>query len=163
MKIKSEKGFTGIDIAIAIVLVFIFVALIATLSYRISSTSKELDLKVDATYHAVDEIEKVKTWDFTKLIGVYATGEHPTQNTTTSNLMINDETTPVNTDGPGEEIKDSENNGTGFYKKITIKDYHDIDITKTEDVVKKVTVVISYQFKGKTEEVKLSILLAREK
>ena len=46
---------------------------------------------------------------------------------------------------------------------LEINDYHDIDITKTEDVVKKVTVVISYQFKGKTEEVKLSILLAREK
>ena len=34
MKLKSEKGFTGVDVAIAVVVLFIFVSLIAIMSYR---------------------------------------------------------------------------------------------------------------------------------
>ena len=148
MRIRSEKGFTGIDIAVSIVLVFIFSALIATLSFRISSTSKELEHRVDATYHAIDEIEKIKGWSFNDLIG---------KNANSTDITINNETIPINESGPGTQIGE-----TGFYKKKLIKDYHDIDQTKTPDVVKKVTVIISYQFKGQTEEVKLSTIFVRE-
>ncbi len=153
MRIRSEKGFTGIDIAVSVVLVFLFVGLIVTLSTRISSVSKELELKVNATYMAVDEIEKVKGWDFNELIDVGEETEEITFDEGTEDKV----TITVNNSEPGTPIDD-----TGFYKRILIKDYSDIDPTKIPNIVKKVTVVISYQFKGKTEEVKLSILLARE-
>ena len=148
MRIRSEKGFTGIDIAASIVLVFIFSALIATLSFRISSTSKELEHRVDATYHAIDEIEKIKLWSFNDLIG---------KNANSTDITINNETIPINVVGAETQIGETE-----FYKKIMIKDYKDIDPNKTSDIVKKVTVIISYQFKGQTEEVKLSTIFVKE-
>ncbi len=57
---KSEKGYTGIDIAISVVVLFIFVSVITTLSYSFNSSSKEVELKAEATAIAVQEIEKIK-------------------------------------------------------------------------------------------------------
>ena len=49
MKIKSEKGIVGADIAIAVVVIFIFVSLISILIYNINSLSKPNALKKDIT------------------------------------------------------------------------------------------------------------------
>lgn len=64
MKMKSEKGYTGIDIAISVVVIFIFVSMIAILSYQMNSYSKEIELKSEATSLAIDEIEKIKNMTF---------------------------------------------------------------------------------------------------
>lgn len=64
MKMKSEKGYTGIDMAISVVVIFIFVSLIAILSYQMNSYSKEIELKSEATSLAIDEIEKIKNMTF---------------------------------------------------------------------------------------------------
>ena len=53
---KSEKGYIGVDIAISIVVLFIFVSLIASLSYRVNSSSQEIELKSKASELAVSEI-----------------------------------------------------------------------------------------------------------
>lgn len=60
MSFKNEKGYTGIDIAISVVVLFIFVSLIAFLSYRFNSSAKELQLKSQALILAIDEIETIK-------------------------------------------------------------------------------------------------------
>ena len=67
MKLKSEKGFTGIDMAIAVVVLFIFVSIIAMLSYSINSSAKEINLKSEATAIAVEEIEKLKNKTFDEI------------------------------------------------------------------------------------------------
>ena len=60
MKIRSEKGYTGIDIAISVVVLFLFVSLIATMSYQVNSSVNGVKLKSEATQIAVEEIEKLK-------------------------------------------------------------------------------------------------------
>ena len=151
MKFKSEKGFTGVDIAIAIVVLFIFVSIISILSYGVSSSAKELELKSKATYLAIDELEKMKNLDFETIAdyGVcfdnkvnYIGKDENEQNIVIDEVAID-----------GEE---------GFYRTILINDYKDIDSTKTEGLVKKVTVQISYVFKAKTEMVEMSTVLAKE-
>lgn len=67
MKIKSEKGYTGIDIAISLVVLFIFVSIIATLSYNFNSSAKEIELEAKATEMAVVEIERIKNKSFEDL------------------------------------------------------------------------------------------------
>lgn len=64
MKFKSEKGYTGIDIAIAVVVLFIFVSLIAFLSYGNNSATKEIELKSEALNLAVEQIESLKSRNF---------------------------------------------------------------------------------------------------
>lgn len=60
MHIKEEKGLTGIDISISIILITIFIALIANLIVNINSNSEDIERKTVATSYAVQEIEQIK-------------------------------------------------------------------------------------------------------
>lgn len=139
MKLRSEKGFTGIEIAVSVVIIFIFVSIIAILNYRISSTAKEIELKSDATYLAINEIESVKSDNFSK----YNNRSEKNGNS----IIVNN-----------EEIKD------GYYKTISVIDYTDLpgNENKTENIVKKVTVKVSYMFKAKEQTVELSTVVTKE-
>lgn len=130
---KSEKGYIGVDIAISIVVLFIFVSLIASLSYRVNSSSQEIELKSKASELAVSEIETIKnkTWE------------------------------DITTEDPAyREMTEIEE---GYARTILVQDYHDIDATKTPDIVKRIIVQIQYRYKGKTQTVELSTLIAKEK
>lgn len=129
---KSEKGYAGVDIAISIVVLFIFISLIATLSYRANSSSKEIELKSKATQIAVTEIERIK---------------NKTWNDITTEDIAYRETTEVE---------------QGYFRTIVVNDYHDIDSSKNSDIVKKISVQIQYMFKGKQETVELSTIIAKE-
>lgn len=140
MKIKSNKGFTGIDIAISIIVVFIFVSLIAVLIYNYNSSSQELELKTEATYLAISEIENVKNNGF-------ETYENLSE-TEGNNIVVENEPTTTN----------------GFYKTITVKDYTDIEGNedKIPNLVKQVTVKITYTFNAKEQSVELTTVLAKD-
>ena len=114
------------------VVLFIFVSLLATLSYNFNSKAKEMELKSEATSIAVSEIEnlKAKNWN-----------------------EIEQEKTTL------EEIKEIKQ---GFFREVIIQDYHEINSSKTMGIVKKVTVKIQYQFKSKVQEVELATLITRE-
>lgn len=139
MELRSEKGFTGIEIAVSVVIIFIFVSIIAILNYRISSTAKEIELKSDATYLAINEIESVKSDSFSK----YDNRSEKNGNS----IIVNN-----------EEIKE------GYYKTISVIDYTDLpgNENKTENIVKKVTVKVSYMFKAKEQTVELSTVVTKE-
>ena len=64
MKIKDEKGFSGIDITVAVIIILLFMSLITTVFYNITISSKTLERKTEATYIAVDVIEKIKALDY---------------------------------------------------------------------------------------------------
>ena len=140
MNFRSEKGFTGIDIAVSVVIIFIFISIIAMLSYRINSTSKEIQLKSDAIYVAINEIENAK-----------------------SKGLEEDEGRSV-ADGNSVVVENVETEKQGYYKTITVLDYTDLDgnADKTKDIVKKVTVKITYMYKAKEQSVELSTLLTKE-
>lgn len=57
---KNQKGYTGVDIAISIVVITMFISLIALLISRFNGSSNELDLKSQAIDIAIQEIERVK-------------------------------------------------------------------------------------------------------
>lgn len=57
---KSEKGYTGVDIAISVIVITMFVAIIALLISRFNGSSNEVELKAEAVDIAIQEIEKVK-------------------------------------------------------------------------------------------------------
>ena len=133
MKIKSQKGYTGIDIAISVVVLFIFVSIIATLSYNFNSSAKQIELEAKATQIAVNEIEKMKNIDFEEIKDI--SGKYADM----------------------EEIEIEE----GFYKNIIIQDYADIENNKIPGLVKKVTVQIKYMFKTEEQVVELSTVLSK--
>lgn len=135
MKLKSEKGFTGIDIAISIVVLFIFVSLIASLIYNYNVSSKEATRKSTALELAINEIESIKTKKFDDI-----------NNDPSINNVTNEATAQK-----------------GFYKTIIVEDYAEIVTGEKErDIVKKVTVKISYMSNGKEEKVELSTIVTKE-
>ena len=54
MNVKSQKGFTGIDITIAIIVITLFVSIISVVFYNITISSKKVERKTEATYIAQD-------------------------------------------------------------------------------------------------------------
>ncbi len=151
MKFRSEKGFTGVDISVAIIILFIFISTIATLTYDFNSSSKQIQIRGEAIEIAISEIEKVKNSGFEKYSG------------------FNYGNTSENVDFKNQPVYFEKEDGTigkkdGYYKTILVEDYSDIsnysDIQP--DLVKKVTVTISYQYKGEEQSVNLSTILAKE-
>lgn len=137
MKLRKQNGITGLDIVIAIVVLFIFVSVISIIAYNINSSSKEVELKYEATSIAINEIEIVKNRGF-------------------SQYENYDET-----DGIIEENELKE----GFLRTITVQDYTDLEGNelKQAGIVKKVNVKVAYMFKGKTQKVELSAILSKER
>ena len=141
MKFYSEKGYTGVDIAISVIVIFIFVSLISFLIYRFNSSAKEVELKSEATSIAVEEIEKVKQDGFDGM-------NKDTKKDKNGNSLEN------------QKVENKE----GFFKTIIVQDYADLDNNseKIPNLVKKVTVKISYMFQAKEQSVELSTILSKE-
>ena len=132
MNFKSEKGYTGVDVGISIVVLFLFVSLIAIVSYQINSSAKEIELKAQAAEREKEQIET------NKKVGI-------------------EEIENLEKENP-EPIEGKD----GFYKKIIVKDYQEIDSSKEEGIVKKVTVQIQYVFKSEQKTIELSTILTKE-
>ena len=67
MNIKSERGFTGIDVTVAILVITVFIALISVLLASLDSNSKSISRRTEATYQAVNLIEEQKAKNIEEL------------------------------------------------------------------------------------------------
>lgn len=143
MLVKNEKGLTGVDITISIVVMTIFMAMIANLIVNIKLNTQDIKRKSTATSYAVQEIEKIKAQGY---INDY------------DSIGINSE----------ETLKDEDiyNNSefSGYHKKVTIKDYVLVinNNTKTKDIVKEITVEISYKLGSKDKKIVISTYVSKE-
>ena len=142
MLIEEEKGVTGIDLAISIIIITIFIAMVGNLIININLNSKDTQRKTIATSYAMQEIEKIKAKGY---IDSY------------NDKGINQEDKIEE-----DDIIDSNNNFTGYHKKVSIKDYVLIqeDNTKKANLVKKITVEISYKLKNNDKSVSISTYVA---
>ena len=60
MKLKNNKGFTGVDVAVSLVILLVFIAFISALFYNVSTTTKRIERKTQATDIAIAFIEAMK-------------------------------------------------------------------------------------------------------
>lgn len=148
---KNQKGYTGVDIAISVVVITIFIALIGTLVFNFNSGSDEMEYKSKALDYAINEIERLKALDIN------------------DQEIIDFETATSKGTAAENEILDENNKGTGYYEKIEVVDAKDImsdsDLggrAGVSGLVKKVTVTVSYQFRNQTKSVELSTIVAKD-
>ena len=143
MSIKDEKGLTGVDIAISLIIITIFIAMIANLIAITNLTSQDAQRKSIATSYAIQEIEKIKAKGYVS--------DYDSKGITSEEIL-------------NEEDIYNNSEFTGYHKKISIKDYVLIvnDTTKQKDVVKEITVEISYKLGNKEKNVKISTYIAKE-
>ena len=143
MKFKKNNGFTGVDISIAIIILFIFISIIATLSYEFNLSSRKLQTKGEAIEIAIKEIEKIKRNGFQEVEDLNSKSEKDKNGKQLKNQLVD-----------GKE---------GYYKTILVQDYNEIS-TRTdikENLVKKVSVIITYQYRGVEQSVELSTIVSK--
>lgn len=126
MDLKKNKGFTGVDISIALIVLIIFVGTIATIIYNFEVQSKAIERKSEATSIIIDILEYAKASNFNELNTEYLTNY--------------------------KDINYSDKNGYD----ITINCQTDVEAlgiqnNNTENVAKKVTVSVKYLV-GKNEQ-----------
>lgn len=133
--LKSENGITGIDITVSVLIITLFVAMLTTIFFNINTDSKAMERKTEATHYAISLIEDIKNKSFEEL-----------------NNFI---------DTQGSSILDENGKQTPYTKKIFVIDYAEMEGNKDKkpNIVKKVTVEVSYMNKGETEKIELSTLL----
>ena len=142
--IKDEKGLTGVNIAISLVIVTMFVAIIANLIANINLDTEKMDRKSKALAYAVQEIETRRATGYIEKYN----GMGPSKE--------------------GETLKEEDiyNNSefTGYHKVVSIKD--DILVensgTKTADTTKQITVEVFYKLGNKEESIKISTYISKE-
>ena len=62
--VKNEKGFSLIDITVAIIVILLFMSLISILFFNITKSSKGVERESKATYIATNIIEAYKKLDY---------------------------------------------------------------------------------------------------
>lgn len=144
MKLKSQRGVTGIDITISVILITILISLITILTYNIQKNSQDVERKTEATSYAVEVLEKVKSEGFEILPQAGVSNK------------IDDERFK---DG---YIVDANGNPTGFYQEVRVEDYSELQEGKVADLLKRVTVTITYKSGKDTKTVELSALMSKE-
>ena len=138
MKIKDEKGFSGIDITVAVIIILLFMSLITTVFYNITISSKTLERKTEATYIAVDVIEKIKA------------------------LNYDDIAVKTYDDTNIGDIIDGYNATEGYSLSVTIDNYKPKEVQYENDVVKTINVKVEYKIGKNIESVELNTTVVRE-
>ena len=143
MLVKDEKGLTGVDITISIVVMTIFMAMIANLIVNIKLNTLDIKRKSIATSYVVQEIEKIRAQGYID--------DYDSKGINSEEILKD------------EDIYDN-SEFSGYHKKVTIKDYVLVvdKNTKTKDIVKEITVEISYKLGSEDKKIVISTYVSKE-
>lgn len=148
MNLRDQRGVTGIDITISVILITILISLITVLSYNIQKSSQDVQRRTEATSYAVEVLERVKSEGF-DILPKAGNGN-----------TIDDERFE------DKYIVDASGEPTGFYQEVRVEDYSELrgdeGSQKVPDLLKRVTVTISYKSGTDTKTVELSTLMSKE-
>lgn len=152
MNFKSEKGFTGIDITVAIIVITLFVSIISVVFYNITISAKKLERKTEATYIAQDVIEKIKALDYGDVL-----------ETKNEDNQIEEKEITDYKDG---NLVVSNKYEKGYTIKIKVEIYNpeqstEGSATEDNDLVKIITVNVSYKIGKDIETVELTTTIVR--
>lgn len=133
MKLKNNRGVTGIDVAISIFILIIFVSIIVGLFSNLSYTSKQIERKTTATNLAIEIIEALKVTNFSDLVSTEEDQMTISElnSFTSKNIIV----------------------PNGYKTKILIDNYNN------EDVIKILKVEVTYESNKQEETVEIETLV----
>lgn len=157
MNLKNNKGFTGIDVSVALVIFVLFTGIIASLIYNFGVKSKEIDRRAEATNISIQALEGAKQLNYDDIV----------EGNANSKVTINtDDTTevPVNivakqTDATAG-FTDLQN---GYNIRIEVEKYNERDgKSDLEDLIKIITVTVKYTVGNEEQTVDISTTVTKE-
>lgn len=135
INMKSKKGFTTVDLTIAMIVVLIFVVIMTSISFNVYSSSTEAKRTAMALNYAVDIFEHIGVLDFGEVSASYEILEVES--------LKGLEYTDVSSSG----VIDKVSGKMGTYNiELQIEDY------KGEGVIKIITLKITYPVSKKDTE-----------
>ena len=150
IKFRSEKGFTGIDITVAIIVILLLMSIISILFFNITKSSKSIDRKSEATFLATTIIEDIKAQEYDNLAitnGFVNVKDYSYSNNNKVSAVTNN------------EIKD------GYTTTLNVYTYVPdsvTDRTEVNDLVKVITVKVEYKLGNEVKNVELTTSIVRE-
>lgn len=170
MNLRNNKGYAGIDIGVATIILVILIPFIGGMIYNISKNNKQMDMKTYAINLASNVLEVTKS---TNIEYLYSNLEDKPETSDTGetyltnlNNKIENRITDANVQSEGGKeyiifsVQDSKKN---HYKiVIDILDLAKEDTTKQENVVKTAKVTITYSLANNLETIEMSTVIAKE-
>ncbi len=151
MNVKSQKGFTGIDITIAIIVITLFVSIISVVFYNITISSKKVERKTEATYIAQDVIEKIKALNYDDVIETKGTEPVEISEYKKSDTLI----------------IDNKEYDSAYTIEIKVKKYvpnsNGQENNDSNDLVKIINVNVLYKIGKEVENVELTTTIVRNR
>lgn len=135
--IKGNKGFTTADVAVAIIIITIFVGMIATIFYNFYLTTTAKNRNAMATNCLIDVIEQVKLIPYDEI--------DETRVNSLIDALAKDETIPK-----------------GYTITVSVQKYNEIEGNEgKEDIIKILNVKAEYTVGNKIEKIDISTLLTK--
>ena len=148
MNLRDNKGITGIDISVALIIIVLFVGIISTLSYNYVIASRSMNRKAIATNIAISKIESIKSQPYDQVIE------------TNGNLSEMTEYRDINgvqaPNGPYEVVTEVQKYINSNYINNTQ------DRTQLQDVIKIVKVTVNYNTGNRKESIELKTTITKE-
>lgn len=131
---KKQGGLTGIDVTIAIVAITLFTGLILSLMYNVKNQNYIKACSITSDLYLTETLENIGIADFDNVVSASS-----------------EEGSEIIPDLPDV-----------FYETISVENLSQIDINK-EDIIKKVTVTISYNIGNRKYEKSIQRLKVKDK
>lgn len=163
MNFKSEKGFTGVDITVALIVILLFMSLIAVLFFNITKSSKSIDRKSEATYIATSVIEGFKSMEYDD---IPITGQE--DDDAWENVINSIENEERFISYNGVKITDTIQIKDGYTCKVKVYNHVPDNIKETgenaqnNDLVKVIKVRVEYKIGNEIESVNLTTSIVRD-
>lgn len=155
MNLRNNKGYTGSDIIISILIIMIFIPTIVALIYSIDTKNNEVERKNYAMTLSCNIIETLKSIDIDKLKSEENLDDinNKIRNFKASDSEITDEDGKIT-------FSSEDTDGNRYVVFIKIEDYKDYsgESNIEDNVVKKITVTTEYRINKDTKNVEISTL-----
>ena len=153
MNFKNNKGYTGIDISIAMIIILVFIPTIFGIVYNLQKIRSRTERETIAVNIATDVLEIARSLNYSEVFISNENSEFKTLlNNKYSSLEISNNTVNFNY---------SDVNNIHYKIQVTVSNYYpaDIEVQDQNDLVKQITVEVMYPVGNSTKSINISTVL----
>ncbi len=152
MNLKSNKGYTGIDISITMIIILIFIPTIFGIVYNMQKTRSKSEREANSINVATDILEIAKSLNYSDVVLTENSQFIMQLDNKYSNLQA------VNNIANCTYI---DNNKVHYKIEVAITNYYPQEIEESEkgDYVKQITVTVAYPIGNTTKSINISTVL----
>ena len=153
MNFKNNKGYTGIDISIAMIIILIFIPTIFGIVYNLQKARARTERETIAVNIATDVLEIARSLNYSEVFISNENSEFKTLlNNKYSNMQNSNNTVNCNY---------SDVNNIHYKIQVTVSNYYpaDIEVQDQNDLVKQITAEVMYPVGNSTKSINISTVL----